>query len=75
MAAPAVDDVNANLIFAAELVAKIDHVIALAEACADHAPENNAIINAGRTALVEVAAFFEVDVPNMTHQGEGRAAI
>lgn len=55
-----------------DLVAKLDQVIALAEACADHAPENNAILNAGREALVEVAGFFAVDVPGMAHRGEGK---
>ena len=36
------------------------------------APENNAIINAGRKALAEIAAFFEVEVPGLASQGEGR---
>lgn len=46
---------------AKDLVSRIDRAIALAEACSDFAPENNQIVAQGRAALVEVAAFFEVD--------------
>lgn len=60
---------------AADLVAKVDRTIALAEACADHAPENNAIINAGRDALRSIADFFGVDVPGLVSQGEGRSPV
>lgn len=69
------DDMEDTEAMAADLVAKVDKVIALAEACADHAPENNAIINAGREALTEIAAFFEVDVPGLASQGEGRSPL
>lgn len=68
------DDMTETEAMAADLVARVDRAIALAEACADHAPENNAIINAGREALREIAAFFEVDMPGLEHQGEGRKA-
>lgn len=49
--------------FAAELVAKLNRVLDLAQACAEHGPEHNAIIADGRAALVEVADFFEVPLP------------
>lgn len=68
-------DLSETEAMATELVAKVDRAIALAEACADHAPENNAIINAGREALREIADFFGVDVPGLVPQGEGRSTI
>lgn len=71
-AAALLDDFTAGKAMAAELVARVDRAIALAEACADHAPENNAIIGAGRDALHSIADFFGVDVPGMVSQGEGR---
>lgn len=54
---------------AKDLVSRIDRAIAVAEACSDFAPENNQIAAQGRAALVEIAAFFEVDPPGV---GPGR---
>lgn len=52
-----------NEAMATELVEKIGRVIDLAHASADHGPETAEIITQGRTALAEVAALFEVEVP------------
>ncbi len=53
---------SGNEAMSTELVNRISRAVDLAQACADHAPENNEIIAQGRAALGEVAAFFEVDL-------------
>ena len=62
------DDDNEAL--ASELVAKVSAVIDLCQAFADptdgNAEAHEQVITSGREALVEIAAFFEVDLPEVT---------
>jgi hypothetical protein len=73
MDAEATDTKTVKLDWVVAQVIKLDRVVALAEACADHAPENNAIINAGREALREMATLFGFEVPGLVTSGEGRS--